>query len=156
MYGSGLGAVMDVRRLGPQDTEAVVRAAVLLDDPPNPAAIRSYLEDRRNVFLLAFEGEEPIGFLRGTELQQLKSPQRQMFLYEIEVKEAFRGRGVGTELVRQLLHYCRDRGFEEVFVFTDPSNERAVRLYRSTGAVTETPADRMFVYRLNGDSPRSA
>ena len=71
-----------------------------------------------------------------------------MFLYQIEVEAAFRRRGVGGTLVRWLIAYCRRRQFEEVFVFTDPSNAPAVGLYRSTGAVTETPADRMFVYQL--------
>ncbi|NNN18097.1 MAG: GNAT family N-acetyltransferase [Thermoplasmata archaeon] len=45
-------------------------------------------------------------------------------------------RGVADELIRWLLNYCRERGFEEVFVLTDPANEAAVTLYQSTGAVT--------------------
>jgi aminoglycoside 3-N-acetyltransferase I len=143
---------MDIRRLGPGDAWQVLRAASLLDKPPDPAAVYAYLEDERNVFLLAYEGERPIGFLRGTELGQLKSEHPQMFLYEVAVDEGFRRRGVGKSLVRALLRECQVRGVEEVFVFTDPGNDAAVNLYRSTGAVTETPADRMFVYRLAAGS----
>lgn len=139
---------MDVRRLGVRDVEAVLRARPLFDEPPDPSAVEAYLRDERNVFLLAEEGVESVGFLRGTELGQLKSSRRQMFLYEIAVAENSRRRGVGRALIERLLRDCRERDFEEVFVFTDPSNEAAVRLYRSTGANTETPADRMFVYPI--------
>jgi len=140
---------MRVRRLRPGEELGVLRAAHLFDEPPELTATRAYLADPRNVFLLAFEGSEPIGFLRGTELDQLKSRRKQMFLYEIAVEPEFRRKGVGTALIESLLRDCRELGFEEVFVFTDPANQPAVSLYRSTGAATETPADRMFVYQLH-------
>jgi len=145
---------MRVRRLQPGQEAEVIEASHLLDGTPILAAVAAYLKDNRNVFLLADEGGEPAGFLRGTELGQLESERKQMFLYEVGVGEKYRRRGAGTALVRELLRYCRGRGFEEVFVLTDPANEAAVELYRATGAVTETPADRMFVYRLRkGTTP---
>jgi aminoglycoside 3-N-acetyltransferase I len=137
-----------IRRMGPGDEAEVVRAADLFDDPPIPGAVRSYLADGRNVFLLAEEAGQAVGFLRATELGQLKSDRPQMFLYEVGVAGGFRRRGIGRKLLEWLLRYCRDRSFEEVFVFTDPANEAAVKLYRSTGGATETPADRMYVYRF--------
>jgi ribosomal protein S18 acetylase RimI-like enzyme len=139
---------MRVRRIGRGAELEVLHAAHLLDHAPDVTAVREYLADERNFFLLAYEGSEAIGFVRGTALGQLRSRDKQLFLYEIAVEEGFRRRGVGTALVKALLEECRNLGFEEVFVFTDPANEAAVRLYRSTGAVTETPADRMFVYTL--------
>jgi ribosomal protein S18 acetylase RimI-like enzyme len=145
---------MNIRRLGLSEESAVLKARALFDEDPDPSAVRAYLADDRNTFLLALEGQVPIGFLRSTELGQLKSKRRQMFLYEIAVEEKHRGRGVGKALIRALLHDCRQREIEEVFVFTDPANEPAVKLYRSTGAITETPADRMFVYRLGPGSER--
>jgi ribosomal protein S18 acetylase RimI-like enzyme len=137
-----------ITQLGATDGAAVIGAADLFDEPPNPAAVTDYLRDERNVFLLASEGARAVGFLRGTGLVQLKNERKQMFLYEIAVAEEFRRRGIGRQLIERLLEYCRLRGFEEVFVFTDPGNEAAVQMYRSTGGATETPADRMFVYRL--------
>jgi ribosomal protein S18 acetylase RimI-like enzyme len=139
---------LEIRRLTPADVEEVLRVPELFDEAPDPEAVRRYLADVRNVFLLAYDGARAVGFLRGSELGQLKSTRTQMFLYEIEVLAPFRQRGIGGELVRWLLQYARVAGMEEVFVFTDPANDPAVALYRSTGAITETPADRMFVYRL--------
>jgi ribosomal protein S18 acetylase RimI-like enzyme len=126
-----------------------VRAAYLLDATPNRSAVRAYLADPHNIFLLAYVGERPVGFLRGTELGQLTSARGQMFLYEVAVEDGYRRRGIGTEMVRRLLELCRSREVEEIFVFTDdPANTPAERLYRSTGAVTETVGDRMYVYSL--------
>lgn len=116
--------------------------------PPDPEAVRSYLADPRNHLLFAREAREVLGYLRATELLQLTTRRKQMFLYEISVDPRFRRRGIGTALVKTLLNDCRERGFEEVFVLTDPANVAAVALYRGTGATTETPADRMFVYPL--------
>lgn len=141
---------MKIVRLGPGQTAELLQASALYDHPPSATAARAYLGDERNVFLLAREGAEAVGFLRGTALGQIHTPRKQMFLYEIGVAPTHQHRGVGRALVNSLLGYCRAEGFEEVFVLTDPANAAAVALYRSTGAVTETPADRMFVYRLRG------
>lgn len=137
-----------VTRLRRKDASRIARAPHLFDERPDLRAIRSYLDDPRDVFLLASEGSTPVGFLRGTALRQITTRRRQMFLYEIGVGRRYRRSGVGRALVRWLLDYCRKNGFEEVFVLTSPGNRAAVQLYRSTGAVTETKADRMFVYRL--------
>ena len=142
---------MRVRRLGPGAELEVLHAAYLMDETPDLAAARAYLADDRNVFLMAYEGSEAVGFLRGTELGQLRSKRKQMFLYEIGVEESFRRRGIGKALITSLLRDCRELGFEEVFVFVDATNAPAVRLYLTTGALPETAADRMFVYRLHSD-----
>lgn len=120
----------------------------LLDEPANRAALKAYLLDRRNIFLLACMDGTAVGFLRATSLGQLHTHRPQMFLYEVGVARRFRRQGVGRALIERLLDYCRRHRFDEVFVFTDPANRAAVSLYRGTGAVTETPQDRMFVYRL--------
>ena len=71
-----------------------------------------------------------------------------MFLEEIAVLARFRRRGIGTSPVRRLVAPCECRGFPEIFAVTRPWDPAAARLYRGTGAVSETAADRMFVYRL--------
>jgi ribosomal protein S18 acetylase RimI-like enzyme len=139
---------MRVTRLGPHQASELLRARSLFDFPPLESAARAYLEDDRNVFFLACERDEPVGFLRGTALPQLSSDRLQMFIYEVSVAVGHRRQGVGRALMQAVLQFCRSHKFEEAFVFTDPTNTAAVNLYRSTGGETETPADRMYVFRL--------
>jgi [ribosomal protein S18]-alanine N-acetyltransferase len=151
-------------RLGSDPSPLRDAAPDLFDHPLSPPAAQRYLRDRRNVLWVARDGSRTVGFLRGTTLGQLHSRRRQMFLYEVAVTRGWRRRGIGRALVRALLAYCRARGYEEVFVFTDPHNRAAVALYRSTGGRTETAADRMYVYALGaragsatgGSVPRGA
>ncbi|HEV2165859.1 MAG TPA: GNAT family N-acetyltransferase [Thermoplasmata archaeon] len=140
---------IEIRRLSEGESSEVLGAAPLFDEPPDPDAVRAYLANDRNVFFLARSGSLPVGFLRGTGLDQIHSGRRQMFLYEVFVDAAWRRQGIGRALIRALLEYCRTRKFEELFVFTDdPSNMAAHQLYRSTGGRTETVGERMYVYRL--------
>jgi predicted GNAT family acetyltransferase len=46
--------------------------------------------------------------------------------------ERHRGRGLGTALVRAVVHQIRARG-EEAFLHASSSNETAIRLYRALG-----------------------
>jgi aminoglycoside 3-N-acetyltransferase I len=139
---------MEFTRISSGQEREIFDASELFDEPLDPEAVRAYIADERNIFLLASDRRRAVGFLRGTALGQLKSTRRQMFLYEIGVVPEYRRRGIARELVRLLLNHCRDQNFEELFVLTDPGNEGAVTLYKSTGATTETSADRMFVYRF--------
>ncbi|MCI4352204.1 MAG: GNAT family N-acetyltransferase [Thermoplasmata archaeon] len=144
-----LAPTLRITRVKSAGAIRLARAAnQLFDEPADRAALTAYLSDRRNIFLLASVNTTPVGFLRATALGQLHTRRPQMFLYEVAVARRFRRLGVGRALVERLLGYCRQQRFEEVFVFTNPANRAAVSLYRGTGAVTETPRDRMFVYRL--------
>src|SRR3712207_2759791 len=44
----------------------------------------------------------PAGFITGHVLQRLDTPRPMLFLYEVGVAEEYRGRGIGTALVREL------------------------------------------------------
>jgi aminoglycoside 3-N-acetyltransferase I len=137
-----------VRRLRPGEEAVVLAARSLFDHPPLRSAVRTYLGDRANVVFLAEENGRAVGFLRGTALRQVDTRRRQMFLYEIAVARSSRRQGIGRRLIEALVVYCKSHGLQEIFVFTNPRNLAAVRLYRSTGGGTETSGDRMFVYRL--------
>lgn len=143
---------VEIFRMKPGMETFVLQGMHLFDSPLSESAVRAYLADARNLLLFAYEREVPIGFVRGTLLLQLDSDRTQMFLYEIGVMPSFRRKGVGKALIRELLDFCRKNEVEEVFVLTSPEDPAAVRLYTSTGAGTETPSDRMYVYRLT-DAP---
>ena len=49
------------------------------------------------------------------------------------VAEAWRGRGIGGNLLAHLLEFARGIGVREVFLEVRPSNTGAIRLYQSQG-----------------------
>ena len=143
-----------VEWIRPGDEQWVMAAGHLFDRPPDEQATRAYLADNRNYLLLAYLDDSSMaggdgtvaGFVRGTELRRLDGPERQMFLYEIDVAPEYQRQGVGTALIRALERICRDAGFAEMFVFTNRANTAAMRLYASTGAHTEADDEQMFVW----------
>lgn len=110
-----------IRRLGPGD-EHVIRA--LAEDEAQTAL----LADDRTVFVAAFDGEAPVGFAFGYVLPRRHGRPRMFFVYELDVDERHRRRGIGRRLMEELLF-----GQEEAFVLTDAGNEAAMALYASLG-----------------------
>ena len=110
-----------IRRLGPGDEAIVERLA---EDAPQTAL----LADRNTIFLVAFVGDEPVGFAFGYVLPRRHRRATELFVYEIGVEDAYRRRGIGRRLLRELL-----AGHDDAFVLTEPDNEAANALYASLG-----------------------
>jgi len=119
---------MEIRRLGPGDEEVV---RTLATRPPQV----ELLADERTIFVVAFEDEAPVGFAFGYLLPRRHGPPTTMFVYEIDVDERHRGRGIGKALMRNV---AAEANAEEGFVLTDADNDAANALYRSVGG---TPSD---------------
>ena len=115
-----------MRRLGPGD-EDVVRT--LAEREPQVGL----LADEATIFLAAFDGTEPIGFVFGYELPRRHGVPSMLFIYELEVNEAYRRQGIATRLMTELEQIGRSRGISEGFVLTEPDNEAANILYESLG-----------------------
>jgi [ribosomal protein S18]-alanine N-acetyltransferase len=117
---------MEIRRLGPGD-EDVVRA--LATRPPH----FELLEDERTIFLAAFEDGEPIGFVLAHHLPRRHDPPAKLLVYEVDVHERHRRRGVGKALLDELARVARERGIRHGWVLTDDDNDAGMALYRSAG-----------------------
>ena len=113
-----------IRRLGPGDEDVVRKLA---DDEPQIGL----LADDATIFLAAFRGAEPVGFVFGYELQRRHEAPSILFVYELDVDEAHRRQGIGGRLMRELAEIARSRGVSEGFVLTEPENDAANALYRS-------------------------
>jgi ribosomal protein S18 acetylase RimI-like enzyme len=117
---------MEIRRLGPGD-EDVVRT--LATRPPH----FELLEDERTIFLAAFEDGVPIGFVLAHHLPRRHDPPAKLLVYEVDVDERHRRRGVGNALLAELARIARERGIRHGWVLTDDDNEAGMGLYRSAG-----------------------
>jgi ribosomal protein S18 acetylase RimI-like enzyme len=123
---------IEVRCLGPGDEDAVHAASALFDDRPDSAATRRFLADPTHHLLVAYDADAPVGFVTGVELTH-PDKGTEMFLYELGVDEAARGRGVGRALVRALAGVARDAGCRDMWVLADADNAAARATYASAG-----------------------
>ena len=118
-----------VRRLGPGDEEVVRRLA---EREPQTAL----LSDDRTIFLAAFQNDDPVGFVFGYELPRRHGDASILFIYELDVDEAFQRRGVATRLMTELARTAKTRGIADAFVLTEPDNTAANALYESVGGTS--------------------
>jgi ribosomal protein S18 acetylase RimI-like enzyme len=107
-----------VRRLGPGDEDVVRNLA-----EREPQA--GLLADEATIFLVAFAGEEPIGFVFGYELPRRHGAPSILFIYELDVDAAHRRQGIARRLMSELERVARSRGITEGFVLTEPENAAA-------------------------------
>jgi aminoglycoside 3-N-acetyltransferase I len=122
-----------IRLLGPGD-EDVVRELATYEGPGDPEGL---LADPRTLMLVAFDGERPVGFVLAYELPRHHGERSKLFVYEVDVAESHRRRGIASALLARLGEHARERGIRAGFVLTAPDNGPANALYRDAGASTE-------------------
>jgi ribosomal protein S18 acetylase RimI-like enzyme len=130
---------MQTRLLGPGDEAIVERLATR---EPRTAL----LHDPRTIFLVAFDAADPVGFVLAYALPRRHGLNVTLCVYEIEVDAAYRGRGIGSRLLRELEGLARKRGIEEGFVLTNEDNVAAMRLYESAGGTRNDVVEWDFDY----------
>ena len=85
-----------------------------------------------------------MGSLNGFRLLTPNGTRPQFLLYEIDVKETWRRRGVGAALVDAFVSEARSAGASEVWVVTNDANHAAMAMYRRRGFVRRHPDDVML------------
>jgi len=125
--------------IGEATTPDLVRSAAhLYDEAVRSAALARFLADPTHHLVLARDGDSTVGFVSGVETTH-PDKGTEMFLYELAVEDAHRGRGVGSALVRALGDLARARGCYGMWVLTDDDNAAALATYRAAGAGDPEP-----------------
>lgn len=62
--------------------------------------------------------------------------QKQCFIYDIKIKETYRGQGLGTKTLKCIEQYCKDKDVESIGLHAFGHNKRAVALYNKMGFET--------------------
>lgn len=138
---------MDIRRLTTGDEQAACEiASIFRSSQVSTDYMAALLADDRNHLIGVFSDQRLVGYALGYQLQRIDGRGPMMLLYEIEVAEDHRRRGIGRALVEELKRACRDRQFAKMFVFTEESNGAARALYASTGAERADPDTVTFWY----------
>ncbi len=147
-------AGVTLQLLGPGDEDVVLSLATyraLTDDEA-----RQFLADDRTLMLVARDGDACVGFVLGYVLRRRHGDALQLFVYELDVAESHRRRGIGTALMRELGRLARGHGVRRGFVLTSASNEPAMALYRSLGGERNDEEDVVWRFRYEGAWRRCA
>ena len=123
-----------IRVLGPGD-EAVLShvAEGTFDNPVDPATAKVYLNDAKNLLLVALDDGTVVGFVSAIEYLHPDKPRSQLWINEVGVAPAHRRRGVATALLKELLETARERGVGEAWVATESDNGPALGPYPLLG-----------------------
>jgi GNAT superfamily N-acetyltransferase len=130
-------ALAEYERLGSDVVadEALVRASFFGPEPSAEAVI-------------ARVGDEPVGFAVWFHNHSTFLGRRGLYLEDLFVVPAWRGRGVGRALLVYLAQVAMDRGCGRMEWSVLNWNEPAISFYRSLGA---RPMTEWTVFRLAGD-----
>jgi ribosomal protein S18 acetylase RimI-like enzyme len=141
---------VEIMRLGSGDADKVVAAGRLFDDRPQADATARFLAEPGHHLLVAFEDGVPVGFITGVESVH-PDKGTEMFLYEMGVDEAYRGRGIGRELVRHLAELARSKGCYGMWVGTEATNAAALATYRAAGASRDEEQAAILTWHFESD-----
>ena len=136
---------MLIRRLIAGDRE-LARAtftmiAAVFDEPgrPLPDDYVDVLLARADFWALAaLEGEEPVGGITAHVLPMTRSPSRELFVYDVAVREDRQRRGIGRAMLVELIAQAAAVGIESVFVAVADEDVHAMDFYRAVGGA-ESP-----------------
>lgn len=62
--------------------------------------------------------------------------QKKCFIYDIKIKDTYRGRGLGTKTMECIEEYCKNKDIESIGLHVFGHNKRAVSLYNKMGFET--------------------
>jgi ribosomal protein S18 acetylase RimI-like enzyme len=133
---------VSIRRLGPGDESILARLALEDRDfdldgrgeplqPLEPGLARNYLANPAVLHWIASQDGELVGFLYCMLLPLRSGAGRELLLYEIGVRSAWRRRGTGRALLDHMEDWMRTNAIGEVWVCAD--NPVAVDFYRGCG-----------------------
>jgi GNAT superfamily N-acetyltransferase len=99
--------------------------------------------------LIAHSGEEPVGFALYFSIFSTFRGRPGLFLEDLFVEPAYRGKGIGTALLAALANVGRERGCIRLEWWVLKWNQPALEFYRRLGA---TEVNEWGVYRLEGEA----
>ena len=141
-------AMIEIRRLNQHDVPVLTMLAAEDGDfdiegrgepieAPNPERARDYLANPSVLFWVSLNGDVVTGFLQCLVLPIRTGRGREVLVYEIGVRKAYRRQGIGRALMTHLELWMHANGTDEMWVAAD--NPGAERFYRACGYARTGP-----------------
>lgn len=115
---------------------------------PEPPHLQKILQSKNFLSIVAKQEELIIGGLTIYILEQYYSVKPLAYLYDLAVLKEYQRKGIGRSLINFAGSYCKEQGFEELFVQADKADDYALEFYRSTNPTEEEDVSH-FYYKLD-------
>nr|MBI1229890.1 GNAT family N-acetyltransferase [Cytophagales bacterium] len=99
--------------------------------------LQHLLKDDHFLAIVASAEKTIIGGLTVYILDQYYAQKKLAYIYDLAVLPSHQRQGVGKKLIEFTTSYCRERGFEEVFVQAEGIDKHAIDFYRATDPTGE-------------------
>jgi len=100
--------------------------------------LKARLVNEESVVFLAVEESIPVGFVQLYPTFSSVSMMRSWVLNDLYVKEQFRGKGAGENLIQKAIQFAKDTGAKGIMLETGKENHNAQRLYEKIGFERES------------------
>lgn len=100
--------------------------------PVQPGALAPFLNDARNILLVALDGDAIAGYVVAHELDRIDGA-RMMLVYDVDVADGYQRQGIGRAMMEGIEDLCAERGCRTMWLSTGRDDERANAFYGSLG-----------------------
>jgi ribosomal-protein-alanine N-acetyltransferase len=119
-----------IQRMSHQDLDQVARLEKLsFSDPWSKRSFEDELTNRFSIPLVVKSGTRIVGYACLWHIYE------QMEIANIAVSPEFRGKGVGSTMMKRVLEVAKEKGCRSIILSVRQSNSAAISLYRRFGFV---------------------
>ncbi|MFX3626134.1 MAG: GNAT family N-acetyltransferase [bacterium] len=114
---------------------------------PSDEHLKQLLLKPSFVPLVAKVGDEIVGAMTVYVWDQYYSTQPLAYIFDLAIAIKHQRKGIGQKMIAFIKEYCKQRGFDEVFVQADKVDDYALDFYRKTDPTKEEDVSH-FYYSL--------
>lgn len=118
------------------------------NEKPSAVHLETLLTDDRTYLLAAIIDNKVVGYCLAYKFPSLYTTDYLAYLYDIEVLEKYRRKGVGRLLIETLLTHLKCDGVTELWLGTAINNVGGQALFSSTGGIRSGETFNDFTYDL--------
>lgn len=147
--------IYQITRLTPSDTFSIkkwIDTFFIEDESPGELHLKTLLTDDRTYIYIATIDKEikVIGYCLVYTFPSLYSNHKLAYLYDIEVIEEYRRKGVGREFIKVVKEQLSRDNVNELWLGTATDNESGQALFSKTGGIRSGETFNDFTYVLKG------
>ncbi len=102
---------------------------------PIDSHLQKLLEDKTFFIFVAIDQGKVVGGLTAYTLEQYYSEKRLAYIFDLAVLTRFQRQGIGQSLIQEFNSFCKNLGYEEVFVQADRVDDHAIEFYKKTNGI---------------------